>query len=86
MAIPAAGKYKYGYVKRSAWEINQAWREKRRQMVKSFQSEASTASSGLMTAISNQITGSATLTSQIALSRVQAQVAAKQAQAQSRVI
>jgi hypothetical protein len=79
MAI--TGRYNYGVTKRSAWEVNQAWREKRRQMIESFQSNSSAASTGLTNAIANQMSGMATLTAEIANKRVQKDVLTRKIQA-----
>ena len=71
---------RYAIPRGSAWEINQAWREKRRRMVEGFQND-SAAAGGLATAMSNQISGAANLTAQIANKRVQKEVLAKRIQA-----
>jgi hypothetical protein len=79
MAI--TNRYSYGVTKRSAWEVNQAWREKRRQMIESFQNNNSAASAELGNAIANQMSGMATLTAEMANKRVQKEVLTRKIQA-----
>lgn len=69
---------RFGAAKPSLWQATQAWREKRRQMIADFQSESSAASSGFMTAWSNQISGSTQLVTQSTVARLQAESKAKQ--------
>ena len=78
MAITIGSRY--AIPRGSAWEINQAWKEKRRRMVEGFQADAA-AGAGLATAMSNQISGAANLAAQIANQRVQKEVLTKQIQA-----
>jgi len=61
----------------SAWQEAQAWRDKRRAAVESFQSNIDAFSSGVGTAMSNQNDGQVQLTTQIVMSRLQAQAKAK---------
>src|SRR5262245_47145751 len=61
----------------SAWQQSQAWREKRQAMIQDFQSKTDAFSSGFGAAMSNQISGQAQLTTQIVMSRLQAQAKAK---------
>ncbi len=76
MAISRTSRF--GASKPSLWQTTQAWREKRRAMVASFQSESSAASSGFMTAWSNQISGSTQIATQTTVARLQAEAKAKQ--------
>ncbi|HKA70680.1 MAG TPA: hypothetical protein VKE26_02690 [Xanthobacteraceae bacterium] len=64
----------------SAWQQSQAWREKRQAMIQDFQSKTDAFASAFGTAMANQIDGQAQLTTQIVMSRLQAQAKAKSAQ------
>jgi hypothetical protein len=64
----------------SAWQAQENWRAKRRAMLDSFQSGSDAFASGFGNAMANQISGQATLTTQIVMGRLQAQAKAKSAQ------
>jgi hypothetical protein len=81
----AISSTRYGARKPSLWQQAQAWSAKRRQMIASFQSESSAASSGFMTAWSNQISGSTQLITQTTVARLQAEAKAKQQKALSQL-
>lgn len=55
----------------TAWEQAQAWRSSRRAMAEKFQTGATLASNGFLTASVNQIQGMALLAAQAAMKQVQ---------------
>jgi len=83
--MPISIGSRYAIPQGSPWQVNQTWRERRRQMVDSFQNEASNASARFTTVWSNQISGSAELATKAAISRIQSAYAAKRAQALNQV-
>jgi len=64
----------------SAWQQQENWRAKRQAMTQDFLSKNDAFASGFGTAMANQISGQATLTTQIVMNRLQAQAKAKSAQ------
>jgi len=76
MAITSTGGVSFQRTS-SAWEVNQAWRARRREMMESYLADASALRSALATAASNQIDGMASLATQAAVTRIQKQAAAK---------
>jgi hypothetical protein len=67
------------------WQTNQAWAQKRKAMVQSFQANSQALSAGFMSAWSNQINGSAEVVTQSTMARLQAEAKAKQAKALSQL-
>ena len=63
---------------RSPWEEAEAWREHRRAMSDQFQAESDAALTGFSNAVSNQISGIATIATQMAATRLQKAAKAKQ--------
>jgi hypothetical protein len=61
----------------SAWEVHEAWRARRREAAANYLAQGSAAMSAFATAASNQIDGTASLTTQAAITRMQKQMAAR---------
>ncbi len=69
---------RYSFVKTAtAWEVSQAWRQRRRAMAQRFLDDAATAANAFTSAWSNQISGSASLAAQSALDRLNAATATR---------
>jgi hypothetical protein len=76
MAISSTGRFSFASTS-SAWEAQESWRARRREMAQSYLSDASALRSALATAASNQIDGLASLATQAAVTRIQKRLAAK---------
>jgi len=69
MAITGSSRFGVGR-SYSAWQVHEAWRARRRDMAQAYLNESATAQSGLATAWSNQIEGSAELAAKAAVTRI----------------
>jgi hypothetical protein len=56
----------------SAWQVNEAWRARRRDMAQIYRDQSTMAQSALAGAWSSQIEGSASLAAQAAITRIKA--------------
>ena len=75
MAISSAGRF--SLVKSySAWQVNEAWRARRRDMVQGYLNETATTQSTLASVWSAQIEGSAALAAKAAVARIRTETRA----------
>jgi hypothetical protein len=75
MAISSTGRF--SLVKSySAWQVNEAWRARRRDMVQGYLNETATTQSTLASVWSAQIEGSAALAAKAAVARIRTETQA----------
>ena len=75
MAISSTGRF--SLVKSySAWQVNEAWRARRRDMVQGYLNETATTQSTLASVWSAQIEGSAALAARAAITRIRTETQA----------
>ena len=75
MPITSSGGFSYAR-KYSAWQVNEAWRARRRDMAQTYANQSTSTGSALATVWSNQIEGSAALAARAAITRIQAATSA----------
>lgn len=75
MAISSTGRF--SFVKSySSWQVNEAWRARRRDMVQGYLNETATTQSTLASVWSAQIEGSAALAAKAAVARIRTETQA----------
>ncbi len=75
MAISSTGRF--SFVKSySAWQVNEAWRARRRDMVQGYLNQTATTQSTLASVWSAQIEGSAALAAKAAVARIRTETQA----------
>ena len=82
MPITSSGRFSFvrSY---SAWQVNEAWRARRRDMAQTYLNQSASTGSALATVWSNQIEGSASLAARAAITRIKTATSAVQKSAQA---
>ncbi len=71
MAISSTGRFSF-FRTYSAWQVDEAWRARRRDIAQSYLADGAATGSAIASAWSNQIQGSAALAANAAVARIQA--------------
>lgn len=82
MPITSSGGFSF-VRKYPAWQVNEAWRARRRDMARTYLNQSTSTGSALAMVWSNQIEGSASLAARAAITRIQAATSAVQKSAQA---